>query len=448
MFKKILLIFFGLIISLAVFELFLQSVSVFVKYYKNYSINRKLSEKDSITILCLGESTTDGQWPKFLKKALSKHNITKKVTVIDKGVRATNTACIINNIELEIKEIKPDIIVAMMGINDGNSDVIGLKKRYFKLQKLFFLIKQHLNNRKSINDKNNDGFQTDFNFANKLFDIQQYDESINIFESLLNKNNGNNIKITKILTRAYVIKAKKAGFETEEAKKYLKRAEQLVLEAIKKDPYYDINAILFILAQNKNRLMIEKLFPVTDKTFFKQIYEQDPWAFISHTHLFVELEMNDFVKSIAEQLYSAEITEKTPYADRILGSNATLLIESKNYKTADKYLNMSKNYLMKNIPEMTAENYCRLAEICREKKIKLVAMQYPVRPVEQLQIVLENYSEVYFVNNEKIFKEAFKTQKISDIFKDLFAGDFGHCTDLGNKMIANNLAETIKKLIN
>ncbi len=71
-----------------------------------------------------------------------------------------------------------------------------------------------------------------------------------------------------------------------------------------------------------------------------------------------------------------------------------------------------------------------------------------MRPVEQLQIVLENYSEVYFVNNEKIFKEAFKTQKISDIFKDLFAGDFGHCTDLGNKMIANNLAETIKKLIN
>lgn len=447
MLKKILLVFLGLIVSLAVFELFLQSVSIGIKYYKNYSISRKLSEKDSITILCLGESTTDGQWPKFLKKSLDKHNITKKVAIIDKGLRATNTACIVNNIELDIKEIKPDIIVAMMGINDGNSDVIVLKKRYFKLQKLFFLIKQHLNHRKSIADKNNDGFQTDFNFANKLFDIQRYDESINIFEALLNQNNDNNIKITKLLTRAYVIKAKKSGFETEEAKKYLKRAEQLVLEAIKKDPYYDINAILFILAQNKNRLMIEKLFPVTDKPFFKKIYEQDPWAFISHTHLFVELEMNDFVKSIAEQLYSAEITEKTPYADRILGSNATLLIESKNYKTADKYLNMSKNYLMKNIPEMTAENYCKLAEICREKKIKLVAMQYPMRPVEQLQIVLEDYSEVYFVNNEKIFKEALKTQKISDIFKDLFAGDFGHCTDLGNQMIADNLAETVKKII-
>lgn len=447
MLKKILLVFFGLIISLAALELFLQSVSIGVKYYKNYTINRKLNEKDSITILCLGESTTDGQWPKFLKKSLAEHNITKEVTVIDKGVRATNTACIVNNIELEIKEIKPDIIVAMMGINDGNSDVISLKKRQFKLQKLFFLIKQHLKNRKGIINKNNDKGLADFDFANRLFDIQQYDESINVFESLLNQSNDNNIKIIKLLTRAYVIKAKNAGFETEEAKKYLKRAEQLVLEAIKTDRYYDINAILFILAQNKNRLMIETLFPVEDKALFKKIYEQDPWAFISHTHLFVELGMNDFVKSIAEQLYSAEIKENTPYADRILGSNATLLIESKNYHTAEKYLNMARNYLIKNIPEMTVENYRTLAKICREKKIKFIAMQYPVRPVEQLQIVLEDYPEVYFVNNEKNFKEVLKTRKISEIFKDLFAGDFGHCTDLGNQMIADNLADTVKKII-
>jgi hypothetical protein len=276
--------------------------------------------------------------------------------------------------------------------------------------------------------------------------MQKYDESVKIFESLLKQNNDNSIKIIKLLTRAYVIKAKNAGFETKEGKKYLKRAEQLVIKGIQIKPYYDINAILFIFAKNKNRAMIEKLFPVADKKFFKELYEQDPWAFISHTHLFVELGMNDFVKSIAEQLYSAEIKENTPYADRIFGSNATLLIESKNYQTAEKYLNIARNYLMKNIPEMTVENYRKLAKICREKKIKFIAMQYPMRPVEQLKIVLEDYPEVYFVDNEKNFKKALKIKEVKDLFKDLFAGDFGHCTDLGNKMIADHLANSIKKL--
>lgn len=448
MLKNFLLVFCGLILSLFLLELFLQSISVSIKFYKNHTINQKLNKKESITILCLGESTTDNQWPKFLKQSLIKRNVEKEIIIIDKGVKAINTTCILEKTEEYIKNFEPDIIVSMMGINDGNSDVISLKKTKFKLQKLFFLIKQHLSNRKIISDKNNDKFLLDFNSANRLFDSQQYDESINIFESLLNQNSDNDIKIIKLLTRAYVIKAKKAGFETKEAKEYLNRAEQLVFKGIEIKQYYDINAILFILAQNKNRVMIEKLFPITDKTVFKKIYEQDPWAFISHTHLFVELGMNDFVKSIAEQLYSADVKENTPYADRIFGSNATLLIESKNYQTAEKYLNMTRNYLMKNIPEMTVENYRKLAEICREKNIKLIAMQYPMRPVEQLYIILEDYSEIYFVDNENIFKEALKTNEISKIFKDLFAGDFGHCTDLGNQMIADNLADTLVKLIN
>ncbi len=101
---------------------------------------------------------------------------------------------------------------------------------------------------------------------------------------------------------------------------------------------------------------------------------------------------------------------------------------------------------MKNIPEMTIENYRKLAAICRDKNIKLIAMQYPMRPVEQLKIILEDYPEVYFVDNENIFKEALKTMEVSEIFKDLFAGDFGHCTDFGNRIIADNLANSIKKL--
>ncbi len=447
MLKKTILVLTGLIFGLVFAELILQSASLFIKTVKSYEISKKLNDKNSISILCVGESTTDGQWPKFLKQSLIEKNIEKEIIIADKGVKATNTACISGNIESQIKELNPDIVVAMMGINDGNSDVIRLNKKQFKLQKLFFLIKRHFYSRKDVNNvKNIDEFLLNFNFASRLFDMQKYDESINIFESLLNQNKDKDIKIIKLLTRAYVIKAKNAGFETKEGQKYLNRAEQLVIKGIEIKPYYDINAILFVFAKNKNRFMIEKLFPVADKQFFKGLYEQDPWAFISHTHLFVELGMNEFVKTIAELLYSADIKENTAYSDRVFGSNATLLIESKNYSAAEIYLNKTRNYLMKNIPEMTIENYRKLAAICRDKNIKLIAMQYPMRPVEQLKIILEDYPEVCFVDNENIFKEALKTMEVSEIFKDLFAGDFGHCTDFGNRIIADNLANSIKKL--
>jgi hypothetical protein len=35
----------------------------------------------------------------------------------------------------------------------------------------------------------------------------------------------------------------------------------------------------------------------------------------------------------------------------------------------------------------------------------------------------------------------------SGLFMDSFAGDFGHCTRIGNRLIAGNLAEVILKEI-
>ncbi|MDD5022377.1 MAG: hypothetical protein PHR82_09665, partial [Endomicrobiaceae bacterium] len=79
---------------------------------------------------------------------------------------------------------------------------------------------------------------------------------------------------------------------------------------------------------------------------------------------------------------------------------------------------------------------------------KIIAMQYPVRSVKPLQNILKDFNNIIFVSNEKNFKERLKTTNCKMIFKDLFAGDFGHCTDLGNQMIADNLADTLVKLIN
>jgi hypothetical protein len=76
-------------------------------------------------------------------------------------------------------------------------------------------------------------------------------------------------------------------------------------------------------------------------------------------------------------------------------------------------------------------------------------MQYPVRSIEPLKILLKNedyYNKIIFISNEENFKEALKKYKTEDIFQDMFKGTFGHCTDLGNTLIAENVAENIEKL--
>ena len=78
-------------------------------------------------------------------------------------------------------------------------------------------------------------------------------------------------------------------------------------------------------------------------------------------------------------------------------------------------------------------------------------MQYPTLSVEKLKQDLKDspyYDKIIFISNEENFKQALKTHKSEEIFRDMFAGTFGHCTEFGNTLIAENVAETILKLYN
>lgn len=73
-------------------------------------------------------------------------------------------------------------------------------------------------------------------------------------------------------------------------------------------------------------------------------------------------------------------------------------------------------------------------------------MQYPMRRLDPLREMLAPASDVVFVSNERIFKDALLGRPYSEIFADLFAGDFGHTNIEGNNILAGNVAEAILKL--
>ena len=59
--KKISLIIIGIALSLILLEISLQTISYTYKFIKNYQINKQLKNRNTITILCLGESTTNNK---------------------------------------------------------------------------------------------------------------------------------------------------------------------------------------------------------------------------------------------------------------------------------------------------------------------------------------------------------------------------------------------------
>ena len=138
--KKILLVILGIILSLVFLEIGLQITSFTLSIIKECK-KEIIKDTNTITILCLGESTTDGQWPPILQAILNKKSKNKKFIVIDEALSGTNTRRIAEKIENYLIKYNADIVISMMGINDSGLDY---KKYKIKILSLFLLIISHI----------------------------------------------------------------------------------------------------------------------------------------------------------------------------------------------------------------------------------------------------------------------------------------------------------------
>lgn len=99
-------------------------------------------------------------------------------------------------------------------------------------------------------------------------------------------------------------------------------------------------------------------------------------------------------------------------------------------------------------PMETIRNYRKLRDRVLKSGTKLVCMQYPNRNVKILKEILGTDKGILYIENRATFIEAIETHLLTDIFVDMFAGDFGHCTDFGNQLIARNVTKVILQEVN
>jgi tetratricopeptide (TPR) repeat protein len=438
--KRFLLILLGILLSLVVLELSLRLAGFAVSSYQQYKNNKVLKNKSLYTIMCLGESTTAKNYPIQLQNLLNK-KYPGKFSVIDAGIPATTLQTILNLSTDNIQKYNPDIAICMMGINDGfcNLNNKQLLKPKLKIHKLYLILKQHLKSHFNSKllfavDTNNMDFIQQYQYFRAQ---QNYEMAKKILELEIQKNPDNQHAQAELAYFYYFFLEKRIiGYNI--AKKAIdNKPDNIVAKSI----FYNI-----VLHHNKfeNINLKEFKFYINkilneDMDIFKGIYKFENYLFIKN-NISVE-QRNKILSTICENNIN----------DKSLGFMAINCLEQKDYKKAIEYFDKAEELRLNFPNNETYKLYRHIIKKLIDNNIKVICMQYPVRSIKSLQKQLQNepyFDKITFISNEENFKQALTSKNYNELFVDQFAGDFGHCTNLGNIMIAENIVKTLEELVN
>ena len=476
--QRIILVLFGLSLFFVLLEVGLRLGGFILLSIQEYRNRQTIRQKGTYRIMCLGESTTV-DYPAFLEEVLNQRNIGMRFSVIDKGRGGTNTPAILSQIESYLGKYHPDMVVAMMGINDRGGHIpyerptlskTMLFIRSFRTYKLARLLWLHMITKakeiglyKLHRDKQpaQERQSSLLNIRLEEAYVQQEDKIKN--EDALKKAlelNPRNDRAYLELGRLY-----KDQGQFQQAEEYFKKA--LEFNSKNDEVYFKLGSLYRDQGQSQQAEEYFKktleLKPRNDRAYLElgRLYRDQGQFQQAEEYFKKTLELNPkndqayvelgWVYLRQGQLSQAkECLEKglafNPSNERLYGALAVIYEVTGQAARAQEYSDKANELGLSWYKPMTANNYHTLKEILNRRKIQLVCVQYPMRNIEALKKIFQgNIDGILFVDNEKAFKEAVKEGSYKEYFRDMFGGDFGHCTEKGNRLLAGNIANVILK---
>ena len=489
--KSFLAIIAGLVLGLLFLELLLRGVGYYFTNWNKFT-HIKTKQTNELRILTLGESMTNSgvnPYPQQLQDILSNNpKIEKEINVINGGVLGTSSRDIVKNLESNLDRYDPDIVVVMTGIN--NDSIVDYEqwaniKQEDKINnintiKLIKYLYQNLKNKLSIlidNINISYAYAVETNVDNIINYISkkvseyenQYDNSETVTEltlkEKLNNTANNKDDVYMELCDYYasvnnkeklIISALKAiSINPNNFRAYKKLSddvtvilsfeekEALMLKSLELGSDYIVSYIhLGLLYSNsgtlsllKNNTYKEKELEVYKKGLEKHPDSTELWFWLGKYYYWHDnLEEAEKAFNKALSLNNHDLANRTADIYQLL---AKIYQKQGRVEDANKVLSMAIES-----SDVLENNYPIIADILKRRGVKLIAMQYPLRDVDIIKKILKDY-EVTYVDNKKSFEDAIKRDGVEKIFIDLFAGDFGHCTPEGNRIMANNVASVI-----
>lgn len=443
--QKIGFIIFGIVLALFFLEILLHTGGFLITSIKECKNKKAFLKNANYCILCLGESTTDRQWPVFLEEILNNQNIGATFKVIDKGKTATNTSLIVASLEEYLNAYNPDIVVTMMGINDGTAVVENnkavLKPLFFleqlKIYKLADLLLKHIKHTFSF-----DGQTDEEKMLKKK--IAQYPHNHNTYAELgyYYLGNGRSRDAKRMLRKSIELNSKNDIAYAALSSCYLHEArmeegEIVARKAIEINPKNNTGLVTLgwcLLNQGKYKEAEELLKKSVDLPFCgAEAYFAMGMCYI-----------NQKKYEEASKLFEQAIID-FPNNDRFYSSLADCYHNLGQEKLSEEYKKQSYAVRKQTYNPVTYLNYNKFKYILAKKGVRFICVQYPMMNIEPLKEMLRPNEGVIFVDNELLFKNATEKEGYDEYFTDSFAGDFGHCTVKGNKLLAENIANVISK---
>jgi len=485
--KSIFVILIGIFLSILILEVFLHCFG-YVKTHWNKFTNIKTKQPDELRILALGESMTNSginPYPKQLQEILSNNpKIFKKIKVINGGVPGSASRDIINNLESYLDQYNPDIVVLMTGINsdqivnydqwanikkeDKTNNIKSIKLiKYFyqniKSKQRIIINIPNISNVQAIEPNNVDDI---IQFITKNIDnlqdvsllplLPEDSQKVSSYEkSLLDKiefSSNKDIDCME-LSNYYVgnnqrkksteLALKAISFNPNNSNAYQRLSDiqtlskeyrvRLIQKAIETNPnnvfaYSALGEVYRIYGEQEKRINVYILGVSKVPNSFDLLYEIGKYYYSQENYIESE-------KYLQEALNNAD--KNNGINSNIYQILANIYRKQNRNNEAEKALGMatqSSDVLENNLPI--------IAEILKKKGVKLIAMQYPLRDVNILKNILKDY-DASFVDNKVTFEQAINEKGVDNIFLDMFAGDFGHCTPEGNRIMAENVASII-----
>ncbi len=308
-------------------------------------------------ILCLGESTTapavidgaDISWPAQLERILNERSPHKTFVVFNEGIWGLSSAAALSKLDENLRRHRPDMVVAMLGIND-DEDTIPYEPVFTSKAVLFI---------RSLRS----------------------------------------CKLLRLLHER-LAPAKNTAGSSPSGEGYSMAVEEAAARKLIKSNPRDDPAHLRLARLNLKR---------------------SEWA-AARTGIRRALEINP--RSAEGRRLLSRLNARTDEREDPARSTPHAATDS--------------------LPSLRL-NSRKIGETVLGRGMKLLSMEYPLRDAGTLKGYLDGTAGVVLVSNEETFKKALLESPYDELFIDRFAGDFGHCTQAGNRLIARNLAGKILK---
>lgn len=465
---KYLLLFLSILSSFVLLELLIRIAGVVVSRQKEYAVQK---EKNSYVIMTLGESTTASDtpysWPEQMQEILTVNYPDRSVRVVNKAVSGTNTTRILGNIEAQIRQIKPDLIITMMGINDERESqfrntlyIPNIKNNELRIGRLYRLIGKYWSSAvRRIFDlhifANSDDllakseeFQRYGDFEEAEIYLKQYiqitsGDALGYMQlGLLYREMERNKEAEHMLRKALSVAGNKEGVYYELGNYYRDNGnsnlgEEMYKNALVLDSRYGLAygglAMLYHWRGDTTK---------AEAMYMKAIEYNPEIVSVYSEFAYIYREQGYYSRAI--ELYDQALVIEP--GDTLASRERAITLQMMSGNVAGVTTERNETHLADMQP-VTRHNYQKLIQITGTYNIPLVIMGYPMQSVDSLRKLASGNNQVAVISNNDNFRKALMTQSYNDLFTDYFGGNFGHATWYGNRLIAKNAAEEFNMLI-